>query len=90
MTYEYLIEDCERKCPDIGPTNVMIAQVTHVRLRPARLLIWLVDLNLDDMDGIIIGTPQGDTVQAIHYLQIPWFRFQTLIEPFCNLRIFLT
>ena len=69
----------------------------HVRLRPARLLIWLVDLTLDDMDGIIIGTPQGETVQApqgetvqaIHYLQIPWFRFQTLIEPFCNLRIFL-
>ncbi|KAK0508381.1 hypothetical protein JMJ35_009465 [Cladonia borealis] len=40
------------------------------------------DLSLDDMDGIIIGTPQGEAVQAINYLQIPWFRFQTLIEPY--------
>ena len=41
------------------------------------------------MDGIIIGTPQGETVQVINYLQIPWFRFQTLIEPYRNSSVFL-
>ena len=40
------------------------------------------------MDGIIIGTPQGEAVQAINYLQIPWFRFETLIEPYCKLSAF--
>ena len=61
----------------------------QVRLRRCtKPLIWLADLTYEDMDGIIIGTPQGEALQPIHHLQLPWFRFQTLIEPYCKLRAF--
>ena len=40
------------------------------------------------MDGIIVGTPQGEVVQVINYLRTPWFRFQTLFEPYCKLEDF--
>ena len=53
-----------------------------------KILMNFADPTLEDMDGIIIGTPQGETVQVINYLQIPWFRFQTLIEPYCKLTVF--
>lgn len=49
-----------------------------------KTLTWLADITNEDMDGIIIGTPQGEDVQAINYLQIPWFRSQALIEPYCQ------
>ena len=61
----------------------------QVRLRRCiKTLIRLADLTFEAMDGIVIGTPQGEIVQAINYLQIPWFQFQTLIEPYCKLRNF--
>ena len=59
----------------------------QIRLRRCtKNLIPLADLIFQDMDGIIIGTPQEEAVQAISYVQTPWYQFQTLTEPYCKLK----
>ena len=86
-TGQCLTVDYGRRCPGTGPTNMTIVPVRKFGLRRCiKSLIWLADLTLEDMDGVIVGTPQGQAVQVTNYLQIPGF--QTPTEPYCKLRIF--
>ena len=41
---------------------------------------------VETMDDLIVRTPQGELVRPIKYLHIPWFEFQTLVEPYCGWR----
>ena len=65
-------DDCSGTC----------ARLSHC----IKLLTWIADLTLEDMEGVIVGTPQGQAVQIINYSQIPLS--QTPTEPYCKLRIF--
>ena len=57
----------------------------QIRLRRCtKTLIQLADFIFQDMDGIVIGTPQGEAVQVIYYMHTPWYQFQSLTEPYCK------
>jgi hypothetical protein len=42
--------------------------------------------NSEDLEGIVVRTPKGDSVRPLEYLHIPWFEFQSMIERYCTSR----